>query len=249
MIIPKPADTLHKAWLYRLLTKLADDIWLTQHLYFKGGTCAALLNRLDRFSVDLDFDFIEATPTTILACRTKLKQHFSDLGLTIKDESKIGLQYFLKYAALPNQRSIIKVEASFPPPQSNIYETLYFDEIDRTLCTQTIETMFANKLVALLDRWEKHQSLAGRDIYDIHYFFLRGYRYHTAIIEERRATSVEKFFQELITFIASHVTTTVLQQDLNMLLPAETFQRIRPILKAETLRLLNDELKRLHSKQ
>ena len=35
---------------------------------------------------------------------------------------------------------------------------------------QTAETMFANKLVAPLDRFEKYKTIAGRDIYDIHYF-------------------------------------------------------------------------------
>ena len=56
MIIPKPEDALHQSWLVRLLVELADDAVLNQILIFKGGTCAAMLDRLDRFSVDLDFD-------------------------------------------------------------------------------------------------------------------------------------------------------------------------------------------------
>jgi len=35
-----------------------DDPILTDNLYFKGGTCAAMLGYLDRFSVDLDFDYV-----------------------------------------------------------------------------------------------------------------------------------------------------------------------------------------------
>ncbi|HIP71371.1 MAG TPA: hypothetical protein EYH05_08260, partial [Anaerolineae bacterium] len=46
----------HRIQLTRLLTEILDDPYLAASLYFKGGTCAAMLGYLDRFSVDLDFD-------------------------------------------------------------------------------------------------------------------------------------------------------------------------------------------------
>jgi predicted nucleotidyltransferase component of viral defense system len=58
MILPNPKDAIHKAWLYRLLKAFYSDHLISKHLYFKGGTCAAMLCYLDRFSIDLDFDFI-----------------------------------------------------------------------------------------------------------------------------------------------------------------------------------------------
>ena len=58
MILPNPKDAIHKAWLYRLLSAIYDNKILINSLYFKGGTCAAMLGFLDRFSIDLDFDYM-----------------------------------------------------------------------------------------------------------------------------------------------------------------------------------------------
>jgi len=95
MILPKPQDALHRGQLYRLLIAIADDTLLTKSLVFKGGTCAALMNKLDRFSVDLDFDLKKEADTKELTPR--LEKVFSGLGLEIKDRSKNAIQYYLKY--------------------------------------------------------------------------------------------------------------------------------------------------------
>lgn len=245
MIIPRPQDTIHKAWLYRLLTKVADDSSIMEQLHFKGGTCAAMLGYLNRFSVDLDFEANELDQNAVASLRQKLEKIFSDLGLTVKQFSKVGIQYICRYPAGDNSRNTIKLEVQYPSPLHNHYKAVYFSEIDRTLSVQTIETMFANKLVAVLGRWEKHQSIAGRDIYDIHYFFLQGYRYDPNIIQERCGKEIKVFFQELIQFIDQHITPTTLQQDLNMLLPYDQFRKIYPTLKQETLVMLQDELVRI----
>ncbi len=247
MIIPRPQDAIHKAWLYRLLTTIADDPDLISKIYFKGGTCAAMLGYLDRFSVDLDFAAGPLTQKSIMIIREKFVQHFMELGLTVKQFSKVGIQYICRYPSNQQQRSTIKVEVQFPAPPQNRYQATYFGEIDRTLPAETIETMFANKLLAVFGRWEKHKTIAGRDIYDIHYFFLQGYRYDPAIIQERRGTTVPTFFQELIDFIDQRISQTQLQQDLNVLLPYDKFKKLYPTLKQETVMLLRDELARLQN--
>jgi len=244
MILPKPEDAIHKAWLYRLLTEIYDDSLLANTLYFKGGTCAAMLGYLDRFSVDLDFDFA-ADKKDLPAVRKHLETVFRKLGLEIKDGSKVVPQYFLRYNALQNQRNTIKIDTTMPPPKSNAYETKEFREIDRMIPYQTIETMFANKLVAAIDRFEKNHSIAGRDIYDIHHFFIQGFSYNEKIILERTGKTADIFFKKLIQFIKDRITEKILEQDLNILLPREKFQRIRKILTRETLVFLNDELARL----
>ena len=58
MILPQPKDAVHKAWLYRILSGIYENAELANTLYFKGGTCAAMLGYMDRFSIDLDFDFV-----------------------------------------------------------------------------------------------------------------------------------------------------------------------------------------------
>ena len=42
----------------KILSAIYSDIYLAKNLYFKGGTCASMLGYLDRFSVDLDMDFV-----------------------------------------------------------------------------------------------------------------------------------------------------------------------------------------------
>lgn len=244
MLLPRPTDTVHKAWLYRVLTGIADDDLLSHALYFKGGTCAAMRGFLNRFSVDLDFD-ARIEKSDVAEIRERIESVAHDLGLAIKDQSTSGIQYFLKYPAPEHARNTIKIDVLFPPPRENEYEPTHLAEIDRTMVCQTQETMFANKLVAIIDRFEKTGAIASRDIYDIHAFFLQGFRYRPEIIAERRGVDAATFLKELIAFIEKRVTLTVITQDLNTLLEPKEFQTVRRFLKPETLRFLQDEVRRL----
>lgn len=248
MILPNAKDAIHKAWLYRLLAEIYDEPLLAGSLYFKGGTCAAMLGYLDRFSVDLDFDFVGEL-SDMEKIQKRLGKVFQKLGLEIKDQSKNVPQYFLKYLAKENERNTLKLDVAFSPPKTNKYEPKEFTDIDRIINCQTIETMFANKLVALIDRYEKNESIAGRDMYDIHHFFWQGYRYDSEVIEERRKKPALEFFRELKDFAEKNITETIINQDLNVLLTPEKFQKIRKILKRETLMFLRDEIAGLEAEK
>ncbi len=228
--------------LYRVLVGIADDITLADVLRFKGGTCAAMRGYLNRFSVDLDFDFLGQLHS-VPEVRGRIEKMVSSLGFEIYDESKKGIQFFLKYQAPPGKRNTLKIDASFPVPKSSHYDSFYFSDIDRTLGCQTIEDMCANKLVAVLDRYEKYGSVAGRDLYDIHSFFSQELEYDPDIIVERRKVEVKVFLRELVAFVKKHFTETILNQDLNMLLPDQEFKRVRKILIPETIRFLEDAIK------
>lgn len=244
MQLPQPKDAKHKAWLYRILSAFYDDPYLAGILYFKGGTCAAMLGILDRFSVDLDFDFV-GDKKDLFEARKKIEKIFRDLKLSIKDQSRRVPQYFLRYPAKAGERNTIKIDVSFPPTKANNYAAKRFSEIDRIINCQTPETMFGNKLVALIDRYRRKSAIAGRDVYDIHYFFENGLKYNEEIITERTSQSVEDFFKDLISFVEKKVTDELITQDLNVLLPYEKFRMIRKTLKLETLMFLRDELKRI----
>ena len=251
MILPDKKDAIHKAWMYRILEGLSDRPELSGILYFKGGTCAAMLGWLDRFSVDLDFDYAgEVSDEGIKRTRADFENMFADTGLSIKDRSKNGIQYFLKYD-IPNAsddiilragRNTIKIDASFPLFQKSVYEPARLAEIDRVLTCQSKETMFAHKLVAIIDRFEKTGNIAGRDIYDIHHFFLNGFGYNADVIRERRGMEPKRFLAELRDFIEQNVTDTTIREDLSPLLPLEKFQRIRKVLKREVIGLIESEL-------
>lgn len=247
MILSKPKDAVHKAWLYRVLAGIYDDAFLADALAFKGGTCAAMLGYLDRFSIDLDFDY-RGERSSVVETRTRIEHIFRELGLSIRHQSKVVPQYFLKYEApneLMSDRNTIKIDAVVPPPKANTYEAKRFHEIDRVITCQTLETMVANKLVALIDRYEHSEAIAGRDLYDIHHFFLKGYRYNEGVIRERTGKDTTRFFADIIVFVEKHITDEIITQDLNTLLPYEKFSQIRKILKRETLMFLRDEYARI----
>ena len=242
MTIPGNNDATHKAWLCRILEGIVDDALLPSVLYFKGGTCASMLRWLDRFSVDLDFDYAGGRER-IAATRAALERVFGELGLVVKDSSKRGIQFFLRYDG--QGRNTIKIDTSFPLLLANTYAPKRLLEIDRIIKCQTIETMFAHKLLALVGRSRSRGSIAGRDVYDVHFFFMRGYRYSAAVIEEGSGMDVKDFFSKLLAFVDREISDKVLSEDLNYLIPAAKFQLMRKVLKRELLTLLRDEISRL----
>jgi predicted nucleotidyltransferase component of viral defense system len=127
--------------------------------------------------------------------------------------------------------------------KTNQYKVQYFPEIDRLINAQTIETMFANKLVAIMDRYDLHHTIAGRDIYDIHHFFISGYSYLGPVIKERTGVDPKHYFEKLIEFIKQKVTQTTINEDLSTLLPNQKFQAIRKVLIPETISFLTSEQK------
>jgi predicted nucleotidyltransferase component of viral defense system len=243
MLDLRPDDIMHKSYLNRVLMEIIDRPRLAHNLAFKGGTCASMLGYLDRFSVDLDFDILKNADETIL--RDEFHQVFDHLGLQLTGEFEKVLFFQLRYPNSPgkrNMRNTLKVSGSNLVVNANQYKVQYFTEIDRLMNSQTIETMFANKLVAVTDRFAQHKAIAGRDIYDIHHFFVQGYSYHGPIIYERTGLEPKDYFRKLIDFINQHVNQTVINEDLNALLPNTLFQQIRKILIPETLSLLTREL-------
>ncbi len=240
MVDLRPEDIIHKSHMHRLLIEIVDQPVMSQMLAFKGGTCAAMLGYLDRFSIDLDFDALEGADETEL--REGFHKAFEYLGLGVKIAFDNVLFFQLKYQNEPGKRNTLKVSASTERVLANQYQVAYFPEIDRMIKCQTIETMFANKLVAVMDRYNRHQSIAARDIYDVHHFFIRGFDYHFAVIKERTGLEPGVFFSQLRAFINKHVNQRTINEDLNSLLPNPMFQKIRKILIPETLSLLDKEL-------
>lgn len=230
----------HKFQLLRLLKAIVDTPQLRDVSFFKGGTCAMLLGWLDRFSVDLDFDI--DSKADISEIRNEFKKLFSKLDLEIKDESHEVLEFSLKYSADPNERNTIVVDALGPVYKTNQYEKYYFPELDRFVFCQTQETMFANKLVAVTSRVEKGQRMAARDIYDIYYFYTRGFKYNPQTIVERTGMSVKDYLQKTLVLIEKQLTQQTIDEDLNSLLPPQNFRKTRLTLREDVILLLRQEM-------
>ena len=247
MLNIRPEDALHKSYLNRLLMEIIDRPALAHHLAFKGGTCASMLGYLDRFSVDLDFDVLARADETVL--QQEFHQVINNLGLNISGELNNALFFQLRNPNAPGQRNTIKISANSLSTKANQYKVLYFTEIDRVMNSQTLQTMVANKLVAVTDRYKLHHTIARRDIYDVHYFLVHGYGYHAPVISERTGLAPKDYLEKLIGFIKDKVTHTIINEDLNTLLLPNQFQQIRKILIPETISLLNQELSRLNIEQ
>jgi predicted nucleotidyltransferase component of viral defense system len=240
MLNLRSEDAIHKSYLNRVLIEIIDQPFLAHHLAFKGGSCAAMLGYLDRFSIDLDFDLLRDPDE--MAVRHALHQVFETLGLTVAEEFENALMFRLRYPSEPGKRNNLKVSVNSIVVKANQYQVQYLPEIDRMMTCQTVETMFANKLVAVTDRFNLYGTIAGRDIYDLHHFYLKGYAYHAPIIRERTGLAPDDYLRELLAFIKTHVTHRIINEDLNTLLPPKQFQGIRKVLIPETLAFLTSAL-------
>ena len=238
MILEKESDILHKFQLQKLLITVIDDIYISQHVCFKGGTCAEMSGFLDRFSVDLDFDIIDNVEDKLF--RSHIDKITKRLGLTDDNRNTKSLFFNFKYKAPVNQRNKIKFSFFQNVVASNDYEAKFLPEINRTVKCQTIETMFANKLVTVIDRYNRNKEIEGRDIYDICYFFQEGFKFKEEIIKERTGLEVGEYIKKLIDFIDKKVTQKMIDQDLNILLPFSKFNKIRKTLKQDTLLYLRN---------
>jgi len=242
MILPKPQDAVYRGQLFRLLIEIVDNKVLSNSLVFKGGTCATMLGYLDRFSVDLDFDILPGADA--IEIKIELSKIFVQLGFIIKDQSTREIQYKLGYKALENQRNTLKLDVVGSVSEDDTTEVKLLPDIQRYMRCQTIETMFAHKLIAFKDRYNKHQRVAGRDIYDIYHFFINGYSYNPKIIEARTGKSSNQYMVELLELMETIVTDEIITQDLNPLLSSETFNQVRKSLRVEVISILNDEIQR-----
>lgn len=236
MIISRLEDIKHKNQMYRLLQEILQNSILSNNLYFKGGTYAVLRGVLDRFSIDLDFDLpnIDKKDEIRLQCY----KIFKKLDLEIKDESKNYLQFFLKYKSKPNERNTLKLEINDDVNKANTYEKVNLLEINMYCNGHTLDTMFANKLIAAKARFEKNGKIAGRDFYDIHHFFLEGIAINEKVIKEKTGLSVGEYLASLVIFIRKNLTTAILNQDLNPLLKPKAMKFVNTNLKQELLRIL-----------
>jgi predicted nucleotidyltransferase component of viral defense system len=238
MILIKESDILHKIQLQKLLISVIDDQYISQHVCFKGGTCAEMLGFLDRFSVDLDFDIVDQIDDKLF--RKHIDKITRKLGLVDDNKNTNSLFFNFKYNAPVNQRNKIKFSFYQNIVASNNYKAMFLPEINRLVKCQTIETMFANKLVTVIDRYNRHKDIEARDLYDINYFFLSGFNFKQEIIKERTGLDTQEYFKKLIDFIDKKVSQKMIDQDLNMLLPLEKFNKIRKTLKQDTLLYLRN---------
>lgn len=151
--------TVHKTILIRILKEIYTNVFIGPFLGFKGGTAAFLFYDLNRFSVDLDFDLLDASKEHEVFEQLKkiLEQHGA-----IKDsyEKKYTLFFRISYS---DGSQNIKVEVNRRNFGSK-YEVKSYLGIPMKVMVK--EDMVANKMVAMLERIGD----ANRDIFDTYFF-------------------------------------------------------------------------------
>jgi predicted nucleotidyltransferase component of viral defense system len=235
-------NMLHQHQLFLILREILSDSFLAQNLVLKDNTYASLRGVLERFSVDLDFDLPEKKEKGNV--RKRCYEIFKKLNFEIKDESKKHLQFFLKYDAPEGERNTLKLEINDDVSKNNTYEKVLLKQINMYCNGHTLDTMFANKLVACKARFDKNGKIAGRDFYDIYQFFLQGIEINKKVVEERTGLTYEKYLESLIPFIKKNVTKKLLNQDLNPLMNQKDLDNILPHLESSLIMMIEDEKRR-----
>jgi len=229
MILLRPQDTIHKVQLTRLLTEILDNPTLSQNLYFKGGTCAAMLGYLDRFSVDLDFDLLDETKEDYVF--GQIKKILESYG-TLKEASKkrFNLSFILSYKNKDLNAQNVKVDINRRNFGSQ-YEVKSYLGISMKVMVE--EDITANKLVAMYERFGK----TNRDIFDVWFFLHNNWPVNKKLVECRTSLMYKEFLQKCIDSLEKVSNKNILS-GMGELLDEKQKNWVKSKLKTETIFLL-----------
>ena len=222
----------HQLIMTRILKDIYGDIEISSLIGFKGGTCAYFFYDLPRFSVDLDFDLIEATEENKQLVFSKIKDILKEFG-TIKEEriNRWTIFFLLSYG---DEDHNIKIEVS-TRVNNNEYELKEYLGIPMLVAKK--ETLFANKLAALTGR----ANIAMRDVYDIYYFAKNSWDINKKILEFWTEKNTKDQLRESIIAVEKINNKNILQ-GLGEVLSDKDKNWAKENLKQEVLFLLKNYL-------
>ncbi|MFZ1654609.1 MAG: nucleotidyl transferase AbiEii/AbiGii toxin family protein [Candidatus Moraniibacteriota bacterium] len=180
----------HKNILVKILKDIYTDVTISPALGFKGGTAATFFYGLDRFSVDLDFDLLDAEKEILVFERVKV---ILEKYGTLKEArtKRFNLLYVLSYNDKDINAQNVKVEIN-----RREYGSRYTVESFLGISMQVMvkEDMVAHKLCAMLERIGK----TNRDIFDVQFFLAHDWPVNRKIIEDRMGVSYADFLKKCI---------------------------------------------------
>jgi len=220
----------HKNIFVKILKGIFSDPTIGPLLGFKGGTAAMLFYGLDRFSVDLDFDLLDATKEDYVFSRVKtiLERYGTVKEAKIK---RFNLLFILSYNKKEENAQNIKVEINRRSFGSKYNVQSY---LGISMKVMIREDMAAHKLVAMLERIGK----TNRDIFDVYFFFEHDWPINKQIIENRTGMPYKKFLEKCIEALSKMDNNNILA-GMGELLTEKQKDWVKTKLKAETLFLLN----------
>ena len=220
---------IHKNILIKILKDIYADTTLGPILAFKGGTAAYLFYELERFSVDLDFDLLDAKKEDYIF--EGVKNILEKYG-TLKEASKkrFNLFYLLSYSEKIKGGQNIKVEINRRDFDSK-YDVKSYLGIPMKVMIQ--EDMAAHKLVAMFERF----GTTNRDIFDTWFFLQNDWSVNKKIVEKRTSMSFKEFLEKCINLLEKMDNNNILS-GMGELLTDSQKDRVRAKLRTETIFLL-----------
>ncbi|MDD4409536.1 MAG: nucleotidyl transferase AbiEii/AbiGii toxin family protein [Candidatus Pacebacteria bacterium] len=221
--------TIHRNILISILKDIFTDPNAGPFLGFKGGTAAYLFYDLNRFSVDLDFDLLDATKEDIVFERVKnILEGYGNL----KDfeKKRFSFFYLLSYKEKLDGAQNIKVEINRRDFGSR-YEVKSYIGIPMKIMIK--EDMVAHKLCAMYERIGK----TNRDIFDVYFFLKNNWMVNKQIIESRTGMKYTDFLEKNIDLLEKMNDRNILS-GLGELLDEKQKIWIRSNLRIDTIFLL-----------
>lgn len=215
----------HKFYLVQILKDIYSDIELSCWLGFKGGTALMFFYDLPRFSVDLDFNLLNAEKVDIVY--EKVRKIIVRYG-TITDEAMkfYGPVIVLDYGIGERKLKVEITNRLF----DNRYEIKNLLGINMKVMLQA--DMFAHKMCALLDR----NAVTNRDIFDCWFFMQKQTPVNKALIETRMKMPYTDYLQKCIDKLES-MSDKGLLQGMGELMDIEMKNFVRIKLRTETIGL------------
>ncbi|MEK7607431.1 MAG: nucleotidyl transferase AbiEii/AbiGii toxin family protein [Patescibacteria group bacterium] len=180
----------HKNILIKILKDIYTDSTISTILGFKGGTAATLFYNLDRFSVDLDFDLLDAEKEDYVFEHVKI---ILEKYGTLKEvrKKRFNFLYILSYDDKDINAQNVKVEINRREFGSK-YTVKSFLGISMQIMVK--EDMLAHKLFAMYERIGR----TNRDIFDVQFFLSHDWPVNKKIIKERIGVSYADFLKKCI---------------------------------------------------
>ena len=227
----------HQLIMVRILKDIYSNVEISSFLGFKGGTMAYLFYGLSRFSVDLDFDLINNENIEkikkLIFC--KIEKILKKYGKIKEKRIKRWTIFFLlSYGNIDHN---IKIEISTRQHNSKYKIKKY---LGIAMLVAKKETLFANKLVALISR----KNIAMRDVYDIYFFAQNNWDIDKRIISFWTDKKLKSYLGECIKKIKKISDRTILQ-GLGEVLEEKDKIWVKENLKKETIFLLKNYQKSL----
>lgn len=215
----------HGLVMVQILKDIYSDISIASLLGFKGGTAAYLFYDLPRFSVDLDFDLLDASKENMELIFEKIRKIILQYG-EIKDEQKKFATIFFSLSYEPGEHQI-KIEINNRKTDAN-YEMRSYLGIPMLVSTKN--SMLSAKLIALMNR----NKFAARDLFDIYFFIKNNWDTDKKVFAAYNIESEKEYIKKCVTFIESIPENTLLK-NLGELIDKKQKVLVRTKIKKETI--------------